>query len=266
MSFFQNKVVWITGASSGIGEALAYAFAKEKTKLILSARRANELKRVKKNTGLPDSDVFLLPLDVSEYSQTELHAQKAIAHFGSIDILINNAGISHWTKAKDLSLDVIKRIMDVNFMGNIALTQAVLPAMREKRKGHIVVVSSVLGKIITPKQAAYSASKFALHGFYDTLRAETQAEGIKVLIVCPGFVKTNVAKNSLNRDGVAINKESNAIANGLDPLYVANTILNAIRKNKEEIVIAGWKEKMAVLIRRLFPALFSALISKNKIA
>jgi short-subunit dehydrogenase len=265
MSYFDNKVVWITGASSGIGEALAYTFAKHPVKLVLSARRADELARVKAACGLPDQDVLILPLDVSEHSLSEAAAQKVIAHFGKVDILVNNAGLSHWSKIKDLNMEVIKIIMNVNFLGAVSLTKAVLPDMLKRKAGNIVVVSSILGKIVTPKQAAYNASKHALMGFFDTLRAETTNDGIKVLLVCPGFVRTNVAKNSLNKEGVPINKDNNMIAHGLDPLYVSDCILKAIQKNKEEIIVAGPKEKFGVWIKRMAPGLFSKYISNNKI-
>jgi len=265
MSYFDNKVVWITGASSGIGEALAYTFAKYPVKLILSARRANELERVKAACHLPEDDVLILPLDVSEHSLSEAAAQKALARFGRIDILVNNAGVSHWSKIKDLNMEVIKIIMNVNFLGSVSLTKAVLPDMLKRKSGNIVVISSILGKIVTPKQAAYNASKHALMGFFDTLRAETKGDGIKVLLVCPGFVHTNVAKNSLSKDGTPINKDNKMIENGLDPLYVSELVLKAIEKNKEEIIIAGPKEKFAVWIKRFAPGIFSKFISNNKI-
>ncbi|MDB5282485.1 MAG: family oxidoreductase [Bacteroidota bacterium] len=265
MSYFENKVVWITGASSGIGEAMAYTFAKHKAKLILSARREVELERVKQACNLPDTDIMLLPLDVSEYNKMAEAAEKVIARFGVIDILVNNAGLSHWSKIKDLSLDVIKIIMDVNFMGGVALTKAVLPHMLNRKQGQIVIVSSILGKITTPKQAAYVASKHALMGFYDTLRAETYDAGLKVLLVCPGFVRTNVAKNSLNKEGVPINKNNNMIENGLDPLYVSEKVLSSIVSGKEELLIAGPKEKLAVLIKRFAPGIYSRFISKSKL-
>ena len=265
MSYFENKVVWITGASSGIGEALAYTFAKEKARLVLSARREDELQRVKAACGLPDQDIFVLPLDVSQHDLMEGATQKVIVRFGHVDILVNNAGLSHWSKIKDLSMDVIKTIMNVNFFGGVSLTKAVLPEMLKRKKGNIVVISSILGKIITPKQAAYNASKHALMGFFDTLRAETSGDGIKVLLVCPGFVRTNVAKNSLNRDGAPINKDNAMIAGGLDPLYVSEQILNAIKKNKEEIIVAGPKEKFAVMIKRFAPGIFSKFIGNSKL-
>jgi short-subunit dehydrogenase len=266
MGYFDNKVIWITGASSGIGEALAYTFAKHKVKLVLSARRVAELDRVKAACSLSDNDVLVLPLDVAEHGSFESAAKEVIAHFGQIDILVNNAGLSHWSKIRDTSMDVIKTILNVNFFGAAGLTKAVLPYMLEKREGNIVVISSILGKMVTPKQAAYNASKHALMGFFDTLRAETSGDGIKVLLVCPGFVRTNVAKNSLDRDGKQINKDNNLIAAGLDPMYVSEQVLSAIESDKEEVIIAGIKEKFAILVKRFAPGLFSKFISNSKLA
>ncbi len=262
---FQNKVVWITGASSGIGEALAYTFAKQGARLVLSARREDELNRVAAGTKLPSENYMILPFDVSKHDEAEAKAKEVLARFGQIDILVNNAGLSHWSKIKDMGMDVLKRIIDTNFMGGAALTKAVLPSMLEKKKGQIVVISSILGKIVTHKQAAYNASKHALHGFFDTLRAEYGGEGIKVLIVCPGFVNTNVAKNSLDRNGNPIGRNNKMIENGLDPIDVSNKILSAIEKGKEEIVLAGTKEKFGVILKRFAPGLFSKYIAGNKL-
>ena len=266
MAYFENKVVWITGASSGIGEALAYTFAKNGAKLILSARREEELKRVAENCKISPDNYLILPMDVSKYEEAESKAKDAIARFGQIDILVNNAGLSHWSKIKDMGMDVLRKIIDTNFMGGAALTKAVLPSMLEKKKGQIVVISSILGKIVTHKQAAYNASKHALHGFFDTLRAEYGGDGIKVLIVCPGFVNTNVAKNSLDRNGNPIGRNNKMIESGLDPIYVSEQILKAIQNNKEEILLAGSKEKFGVLMKRFAPGLFSKFISNNKLA
>jgi dehydrogenase/reductase SDR family protein 7B len=266
MGYFDNKVVWITGASSGIGEALAKTFSKQQVRLVLSSRREDELIRVKAACGLPEEDILILPLDISDHGSLEAAVQTVIGRFGQIDILINNAGLSHWSKIKDTTLEVIKTILNVNFLGSVGLTKAVLPYMLDKKRGHIVVISSILGKIVTPKQGAYNASKHALQGFFDTLRAETSGGGIKVLLVCPGFVRTNVAKNSLDRNGQPINKDNNLIAGGLDPLYVSEQVLDAIQSYKEEIIVAGAKEKFAILIKRFAPGIFSKFISNNKLA
>ncbi len=265
MSFFENKVVWITGASSGIGEALAYTFAKRRAKLVLSARREEELNRVAAACKLRAEDILVLPFDVSKHEEAEAKANEVLAKFGQVDILVNNAGLSHWSKIKDMSMDVLGQIMNTNFMGGAALTKAVLPSMLTKKSGQIVVISSILGKIVTHKQAAYNASKHALHGFFDTLRAEYGGEGIKVLLVCPGFVNTNVAINSLDRNGKPIGRNNKMIENGLDPVYVSEKILSAIESGKEEIVLAGTKEKMGVYLKRFAPGLFSKFISKSKL-
>lgn len=264
MANIENKVVWITGASSGIGEALAYAFAQQKTRLVLSARRADELERVRKSISLPDNDILLLPLDVAEHDTITEKAALVIAKFGRIDILVNNAGLSHWSKINDTSMDVIKRIMNVNYLGSVAMAKAVLPEMLSQKSGNIVVVASILGKIVTPKQSAYNASKHALMGFFDTLRAEYNDKGIKVLMVCPGFVKTNVAKNSLDKNGNPINKDNQLIAQGLEPKFVAEEIIKAIKNDEEEIFVGGAKEKFALLVKRFAPGIFSKYIAGNK--
>ncbi len=261
---FMNKVVWITGASSGIGEALAYAFAKQGARLIVSARRKEELDRVKKQCLLPDKDVFVLPMDVADASSIANKADEAIRHFGGVDVLINNAGVSHWTKVKDLSMDVIRQIMEVNFFGGAALTRAVLPSMLERKQGSIVVISSVLGKMPVRKQAAYVASKHALQGYYDTLRMETAGDGIHVMLVCPGFVRTNVAKNSLNREGKPINQDNERIQKGLDPADVADSILKGIEQAKTELIIAGKPERTAIWLKRMFPGYFTRFMLKQK--
>ncbi len=263
--FFKDRVVWITGASSGIGESLAYAFARQGAKLILSARRVEELQRVKAACNLSDEDCLILPLDVSDTESLPTLSKQVYDRFKQVDILINNAGVSHWTKVKDLSLDVIHKIFNVNFFGGIALTKVVLPGMLERKRGHIVIISSVLGKMVVQKQAAYNASKHALQGFYDTLRLEVAQDGVGVLLVCPGFVRTNVAKNSLNKDGVAINQDNDKIAKGLDPDAVANEILKAIEKNKDEIIIAGRPEKLAIFLKRIAPSLFATMMRKRKL-
>jgi dehydrogenase/reductase SDR family protein 7B len=165
---------------------------------------------------------------------------------------------------RDLSLEVILKIMDVNFLGGVALTKAVPPQMLEHKQGYIVVISSILGKIVTPRQAAYNASKHTIQGFYDTLRAEVGAEGVKVLIVSSGAVNTNVAKNSLDKEGKPINRTNKMIEKGLSPEFVAAEVLKAIRKEKEEIILAGGKEKFAILMKRLSSALFSCFLSGRK--
>ena len=180
MKKFENKVVWITGASSGIGEATAYQFAKEGAKLILSARREDELLRVKKQTGLPDNQVLILPIDVEKIDEIPQKTTKAIEYFGKIDVLFNNAGISQRGSVLETNMDVYQKIMNLNFFGVIALTKAVLPFMQQQKSGNIATTSSISGKLATPMRSGYCASKHALHGFFDALRSEIYQDNISV--------------------------------------------------------------------------------------
>ena len=169
---YNNKVVWITGASSGIGEALAKAYNKQGAKLILSARREKELERVKANCPNQNAEIMVLPLDLTASDSFAEKVLKVVQHFGTIDLLINNGGISNRGMAKDILLEVDRRVMEVNYFGTIALTKAVLPIMIANDSGQIAVITSMVGKFATPMRSAYSASKHALHGFFDALRYE----------------------------------------------------------------------------------------------
>ena len=258
----KGKVVWITGASSGIGEALAYTFARKGAKLVLSARRETELMRVKNNCKMNQEDVLILPLDIEKTETFTAAFQSVIARFGTLDILVNNAGISQRSLVKDTPLAVDKRLMDVNYIGTVALTKTVLPTLLAKQNGQIVVVTSAVGKFGSPWRSGYSASKHALHGFFDAMRAELYNDNIKVLLVCPGFVRTNVSINALNEKGEALQQMDEATAKGLAPDDVAHQIVKAIENGKEEIVIGGLKEKFGVWMKRHFPSVFSVMIRK----
>jgi short-subunit dehydrogenase len=262
MQSFKNKVVWITGASSGIGEAVAYAFAKEGAKLILSARRGEELARVMRVTGLSAQDCMLLPLDLADNKDYNSKVNDALHHFGSIDILVNNGGISQRSLAKETSLEVDRSLMEVNYFGTVALTKALLPHFLKKKDGQIVVISSSVGKFGSPWRSGYAASKHALHGFFDSLRAECFQDGLKVLLVCPGFIQTNVSMNALTESGQKLNQMDAATANGLTAEEAARQILNAIRCGKEEVNVGGFKERFGVWTKRHFPSLFSVMIRK----
>jgi dehydrogenase/reductase SDR family protein 7B len=260
---FKDKVVWITGASSGIGEALAYAFSKAGAKLVLSSRREQELNLVKaKCTN--SHDVLVLPLDLVKFETLEEKKNEVLTHFGKIDILINNGGISQRSMAKDTALAVDQTIMDINYFGTVALTKVVLPFMLERKSGHIAVISSLVGKIGSPYRSAYAASKHALHGFFDSLRSEIWRDNIKVTIICPGFIKTNISNNAMTADGKPFGKMNDMISKGLPAGYCAEQILKAIAEEKEEVVIAG-KEKVALVLKRLAPTLLSKIIRKAKV-
>jgi len=262
MSSLQNKVIWLTGASSGIGEALAYALAKEGAKLILSARREDELQRVADTTKLNSSDYLILPLDLNALETFEAKKNEALKKFGRIDILINNGGVSQRALAKDTSVEVDRKIMEVNYFGTIALTKALIPDFINQHNGLYVVITSAVGKFGSPWRSGYSASKHALHGFFDSLRAELYADGIKVLLVCPGFIQTNVSVNALTGNGARLGSMDVATANGLTAEECARQIVAAIKSDKEEIVVAKFKERFAVFAKRFFPLAFSSMIRR----
>jgi short-subunit dehydrogenase len=258
---FTGKVVWVTGASSGIGEGLVKAFAKEGAKIILSARREDELQRVRKEAGLDDSNSLVLPLDLYKIDEIDAAITKVKAKYTSIDILICNAGIAQRSLVKDSLLQVDRQIMELNFFAVIALTKAVLPGMLAEKKGNIVVISSVMGKMGIPFRSMYCASKHALHGFFEALRGEVFKENIKVNIICPGYVKTNVSINAVTSEGKAHGKMDKGQEKGISPEKCAAGILNAIRKNKEETYIGG-TETIAPRLKVLLPSLFSAILKR----
>jgi len=258
---FSNKEVWVTGASSGIGEALVKTFAKEGAKVILTARREEELLRVKKEAGLTDQNSFVLPLDLYKIDDIDGAITKIKEKFSSIDILICNAGIAQRSLVKDSLLQVDRQIMELNFFAVIALTKKVLPIMLSKKSGNIVVISSVMGKMGIPFRAMYCASKHALHGFFEALRGEVFKDNIKVNIICPGYVKTNVSINAVTSEGQAHGKMDKGQEKGIEPEKCAAGILKAIRNNKEEVYIGG-TETIAPRLKVLLPGLFSAIIKR----
>lgn len=257
-----DKVVWLTGASSGIGEALAYVLAKRGAKLVLSARRKDELERVARSANLIDADCLLLPLDLADQSNFEAKKNEVIQKFGRIDVLINNGGVSQRSLAKDTPVEVDRQIMEVNYFGTVALTKAVLPLFAKQQSGMFVTVTSAVGKFGSPWRSGYSASKHALHGFFDSLRAEHYADNIKVLLVCPGFIQTNVSINALTGSGEKLGTMDAATAKGLTAQECALQIVSAVISEKEEIVVAGLKESFGVWMKRFFPGIFSVMLRK----
>lgn len=262
MAKLTSRVIWITGASSGIGEALTYALAKKNTKLILSARRKEELERVKGNCPpATQPNIRILPIDLEQSSTLQLSTEAAVQIFGHIDILINNGGISQRSLIKETSLEVDRRLMEVNYFGAIALTKYLLPHFLKRKEGHFVVISSVTGKFGTPYRSGYAASKHALHGFYDAVRAEHYSDNIKVTMICPGFIQTPITYSALTGNGSPLNKMDKAQYEGKPAEWCAEKIVNAMEKNKEEVYLGG-REVLGVYVKRIFPSLFSRIIRK----
>jgi short-subunit dehydrogenase len=258
---FQDRRVWITGASSGIGEALAEAFHNAGAKLILSARREDELRRVQAKCG-GEPNTRILPLDMSLTSDLAGNARAALGMFGGIDVLVLNAGISQRSLARDTDESVYRRLMEVNFFGPEALTRAILPSMLEKKSGHIVVISSIAGKFGVPLRSGYSATKFALYGFYEALRAEESRNGIRVTLVCPGFIRTGISLSALKGDGSRHAKMDPQLAQGMPAEECARQILKGVAREKEEICVAAAREKALVYLKRFWPALLTKMVSR----
>jgi dehydrogenase/reductase SDR family protein 7B len=258
---FEHKIIWITGASSGIGKALAIELSKMNVKLILSSRNETELQKVKIECA-NSHNIRIIALDLEKYHELPSKVEEAIALFGKIDILFNNGGISQRSKAIDTSIEVDKKIMAINYFGTVALSKALLPHFIKQNSGQFVVITSVVGKVATPVRSSYSASKHALHGFFDSLRAETYQYNIKVTLALPGYVKTNISMNALTGDGAAQNKMDIATNNGLSPEYFVKALLKAVKKEKNEIYIAGFREKSAIYLKRFFPNILAKIIRK----
>ncbi len=263
MESFSGKVVWITGASSGIGEALVHAFAQLGAKIVLTARREQELKRVQQEAGLKEENSFILPLDLYHTEHIADSVELIKKRFGTIDVLVCNAGVVQRFAVKDSTIVVDRQIMELNFFAVTALTKSVLPTMLEKKSGHIVVISSVMGKVAIPNRSMYAASKHALHGFFDALRAEVFRDNIGVTVVCPGYVRTNISINAVNADGKKYGKMDEGQQHGMAPEKCANGIINAVRKNKDEVFIGG-KELRVILLKRFFPGLLNYILKRRK--
>lgn len=258
---FANKVVWITGASSGIGKALALELSKREALLVLSSRNEKSLLEVKELCEYPEK-VHVLELDLIDYQKMDVKVEKALSFYGRIDILVNNGGVSQRSLAKDTQIEVDERIMDINYLGTIALTKSVLPHFIKRQEGQIVVTTSIVGKIGTPLRSSYAASKHALHGFFDSLRAEIFNDHIDVTLICPGFVTTNISKNALTGDGSPQNTMDHATAGGIQPDRFAKLMAKAIDQKREEVYISGAKEKLGVYVKRWIPRLFSIMVRK----
>lgn len=257
---FLNKVVWITGASSGIGEALAYAFAAEGALLVLSARREDELQRVAKACG----NGYVLPFDMLSLSEHADRVQDVIQTYGRIDYLVLNAGVSQRSFVKDTEFNVYRQLFEVNFFSIVSLTQAVLPVFTTQQSGVFVPIASVAGRIATPRRAAYGATKHALIGFFDSVRAEVFNEGIRVTTILPGYIKTNISLHAMNEKGEAYGKMDPNQAKGLDPNFTAQKILQAVLAEKNEFFVGGFLEGFGLFMKRFFPSIVPFMLRKIK--
>lgn len=264
-SFFKNKRVWVTGASSGIGEALSIAFAERGAQVILSGRNEMELNRVSAACSKAGAaSVLVQLLDLERHESIPGIVEIVLKKVGKVDILVNNGGISQRSLALETTLEVDKKLMAVNYFGTVALTKAMLPNMLMHQLGHLVTITSLTGKFGSPYRSSYAASKHALHGFFDSLRAELSEAHIKVTLICPGFVRTNVSKNALTGDGAKLGTMDEATDKGMEPDRLAHKILQAIEQGKEEVYFGG-KEVLGVYLKRFFPHYFAKMLRKAKV-
>jgi short-subunit dehydrogenase len=262
MSSLQNKVIWITGASSGIGEALVHECAGQNALIVLSARRESELQRVAKEANLNEKNSLILAFNLSDTTKAKDYTQQIISKFGKIDILINNGGQSQRAEAIATSTETERQLFEINYFSAVNLSKAVLPWMLKAGSGKIVVISSIAGKFGFYLRSSYSAAKHALHGYFESLRLELEKQGISILMICPGKIKTTISLNAVNADGGTHNKMDESHEHAMNANECAQHIISGIVNNKEEIFIGG-KELLIVKIKRFFPRLFGKLIRKQ---
>ncbi|XP_013182417.1 PREDICTED: dehydrogenase/reductase SDR family protein 7-like isoform X2 [Papilio xuthus] len=263
----QGKVVVITGASSGIGEALSHVFYQQGCKVVMASRRKSELERVKqdlisKKMGI-SIEPIVIELDLGELDQLESFVDKVHSLCGHIDILVNNGGISHRGSILHTKLDVYKKIMNVNYLGSVGLTAAALPKMVERKSGHIVFISSVQGLIGLPERSAYAGSKHAMQAYADSLRAEMKQHNINVSVISPGYVKTAVSINALTGSGEPHGVMDSSTAAGFSADYVAERIVDTIVNKEKELIISQFMGHYAILVRRTIPSLYFYFVARR---
>ena len=258
---FKNKSIWITGASSGIGKALAIEWATYQTNLILSGRNIDKLNEVKITCEERGATCLVIPIDLTDPESILIAAKKVKASLSTIDILVNNGGISQRSLAIDTPVSVDRTIMETNFFGAIALTKEVLPLMKQNKSGHIVVISSMVGKFGFPLRTAYSASKHALQGYFESLRAELDSDNINITLVSPGRVYTDISINAINHEGKKHGVMDPGQAKGIPSDKCARKIISAVKRNKKDILVGG-AEVLMVYIRKFFPSIYYILSTK----
>lgn len=253
-----NKVVIITGASSGIGKALVYEFAKRGAKIAIGARNLDELLKIETDLKSQGVESLSVQTDVTQESDCKNLIDKTVEKFGKIDVLVNNAGISMRAIFEDLELDVIRRLMDVNFWGTVYCTKFAIPYLLQS-KGSLVGIISVAGFLGLPGRTGYSASKFAVRGFLNTLRVENLKKGLHVLVAAPGFTASNIRKTALVADGHQQGESPRVESNMMSAERCAQIIVNGVVKRKREIVMTLVEGKISVFLSKWFPSLLDKL-------
>lgn len=258
---YSNKTVWLTGASSGIGKALAIEISTEKANLILSGRNEKALQQVAEECKKNGSSVEVVPFDLGDEKSVKSAAQKVLSRNIKIDCLYHFGGISQRSFVSETPLFVDRKIFEINYFGTIVLTKLVLPEMIKNGGGQIAVTSSIVGKFGFPYRSSYSASKHALHGFFESLRAENVQNNIQVSVIIPGRIKTNISVNAINKNGETHSKMDDGQDNGMSAEKSAKIICRKLKNQKKEILVGG-KEIIMVHIRRFLPRLYYKLSSR----
>lgn len=263
MGFYRQKVVWLTGASSGIGLAILELLCREQARLIITSSNAEKLNAAAEFCKNAGTACKILPCDLSDSQQVSALTPKALALFGKIDVLILNAGKSQRGLAFETGIDVDRKIMELDYFSNIVIAKEVLKSMKTSGGGHIAVTSSITGKFGFPLRSAYAAAKHALHGFFETLGIEERKNGVFVTIVCPGRIKTSISYNALLGNGETYKQLDEGQEKGMPAELCAQKYLRAVQKKKREVYI-GNKEILMVYIKRFFPSIFYKIADSIK--
>jgi len=257
----KNKVVIITGATSGIGEACALVFGNEGAKVVITGRSPEKLELATKKLQDAGIEVFPVLADAGSEADNKRMAEDVIREFGQIDILINNAGISMRALFQDIDLQVFKKVMNTNFWGTVYATKYCLPAILES-KGSIIGISSINGYRGTPARTAYTASKYAINGFFESLRTEVMKKGVHVLVACPGFTSSNIRNNALKADGTVQGESPRDENQMMSPNKVAESILAATLKRKRDLVLT-LQGKLLVFLNKWLPSFMDGAVYRQ---
>jgi len=256
-----DKVVVITGASSGIGKALAFEMARRKARLSLAARNVQELEKIKSEIDSHSVDVMVHKTDVSVEKDCKDLIERTMEHFGRIDVLINNAGISMRATLEDMDIEVFRKVIDVNLFGAVYCTKYALPHLL-KAKGSVVGVSSIAGYVGLPARTAYSSSKYGLQGFLDALRTENRKTGLHVLVACPGYTESNIRKKALDASGKSQDESPLKEDKIMSAATVASEITKAIEERKRTLTLTT-EGKLAVFLSKFFPSFIEGMVFKK---
>ncbi|XP_008577228.1 PREDICTED: dehydrogenase/reductase SDR family member 7B isoform X2 [Galeopterus variegatus] len=268
-TYLRNVVVVITGATSGLGKECAKVFYSAGSKLVLCGRNAEALEELTRElttsraTKVQTHKPYTVTFDLTDPGAIVAAAAEILQCFGYVDILINNAGISYRGTIKDTTVDVDKRVMETNYFGPVALTKALLPSMIKRRRGHVVAISSIQGKISIPFRSAYAASKHATQAFFDCLRAEMEQYEIEVTVISPGYIHTNLSLNATTADGSRYGATDKTTAQGRNPAEVAQDVLAAVGRKEKDVILADLLPSLAIYLRTLAPGLFFSLMASR---